>query len=790
RLRQSKGISSESSARDDSSISSRESYHSDTSNSNLSYSDPLPTPRPTPKPVPASTPAPAPVPRPSPKPTPARAPIPAPVSRPTPASTPAPVPRPTPKPTPVSTPAPVPRPTPTPLSRPTPVAASVPKPEPVEIRPSEHSTSRQSSTRSPSPTLDISQGGSIRDRIKRLQIANSKDAEGEKSKNPILRRNPLPFKEQVKEPAKKEFKPEKIESPSDKEVIYAEVTHNFIGTEEGDLSLNVGDKIVVIEKSDANWWRGEHNGRCGDFPANHVKEIEGSRNEVTKRPSSFISNNGSNYSKPKQESAVPGFFLVPIVVPKVEQLKIPTKPRGVTAKALFEYNALQDDEISFQPGDLISNVYKISDDWWCGTHPVHGTGTFPLNHVELLKISPSSPEPNPVNEQNSRNSNNSTKPRERTSTPTPEPEESPEDGIRAQALYSFTGTMEDEVSFVEGDMLVDILKESEDWWCGTHAISKQRGLFPANHVEEIVEEPIHDYWVPGFPHWKDVTEPKHTKLIFQESDFVEVDQYARDTPQEVTHDLKRLTKYLIQPFDSELCQIRSIFVWIADNISYDVDGFLSGNIPDQSAKSTLHSRSSVCEGYANLFQEMCEISGIYVQKIHGYSRGAGTDPSTESRGPLGSNHAWNVVRINGVYRMIDSTWGAGHLNNGSYHKKFSPFYFLTLPTLFICNHFPLESPHLQFITPHAKEEEFRQLPFVSGIFFQLGLKFLSTPGNLLRIDKHTSLPLEFHLGITRHTKITARLETEGREEKNGVLCLIDHSKEVSTATVLVYPPTV
>ena len=47
---------------------------------------------------------------------------------------------------------------------------------------------------------------------------------------------------------------------------------DFEPQESGELRLRKGDVIKVLDKSDANWWRGECNGQEGMFPVPYVKD--------------------------------------------------------------------------------------------------------------------------------------------------------------------------------------------------------------------------------------------------------------------------------------------------------------------------------------------------------------------------------------------------------------------------------------------------------------------------------------------------------------------------------------
>ncbi|KAI4900681.1 hypothetical protein NFI96_018738 [Prochilodus magdalenae] len=55
---------------------------------------------------------------------------------------------------------------------------------------------------------------------------------------------------------------------------------------------------------------------------------------------------------------------------------------GVTAVALYDYQAAGDDEISFDPDDIITNIEMIDEGWWRGV--CRGSyGLFPANYVEV-----------------------------------------------------------------------------------------------------------------------------------------------------------------------------------------------------------------------------------------------------------------------------------------------------------------------------------------------------------------------------------------------------------------------
>ncbi|XP_032371667.1 drebrin-like b isoform X6 [Etheostoma spectabile] len=61
-----------------------------------------------------------------------------------------------------------------------------------------------------------------------------------------------------------------------------------------------------------------------------------------------------------------------------------TPDRGTCARALYDYQAADDTEISFDPDDLITGIEMIDEGWWRGFSPDGHFGMFPANYVELI----------------------------------------------------------------------------------------------------------------------------------------------------------------------------------------------------------------------------------------------------------------------------------------------------------------------------------------------------------------------------------------------------------------------
>lgn len=201
--------------------------------------------------------------------------------------------------------------------------------------------------------------------------------------------------------------------------------------------------------------------------------------------------------------------------------------------------------------------------------------------------------------------------------------------------------------------------------------------------------------------------------------------------------LSALVAFLSQGSPNDFVTVKRLHDWVADNISYDTPSFLSGKIPDQSYKAVLATRLAVCEGYATLFKKLCDIKGISCVLVSGYSRGYGSSVFS-AENATSSNHAWNVVKINGSDYLVDTTWDAGYLENDRFVRSYSAGYLFADPKAFIHSHFP-ENPQYQLLKNPLDVQGFSHLSNLNCYFYSSGIVLLS------KLDKINSLGNEFSL---------------------------------------------
>ena len=135
--------------------------------------------------------------------------------------------------------------------------------------------------------------------------------------------------------------------------------------------------------------------------------------------------------------------------------------------------------------------------------------------------------------------------------------------------------------------------------------------------------------------------------------------------------------------------MRALYDWVTQNIRYDgahtyrVD--LDGRFHTYQQQSTyvLAQGKAVCEGYANLMVDLATAVGIPMVRIEGIGN------NLEGKADQ-TNHAWNAVKLEGQWHLLDATWGAGHMGPQGFVQRSDPRFFLPNPEWLIRSHWPFD----------------------------------------------------------------------------------------------------
>lgn len=166
-----------------------------------------------------------------------------------------------------------------------------------------------------------------------------------------------------------------------------------------------------------------------------------------------------------------------------------------------------------------------------------------------------------------------------------------------------------------------------------------------------------------------------------------------------------------------------IFYWIVLNIEYDTESYFSKNYKDQTAEGVFQNRKGVCAGYGNLYKYLCDQVELPCEIVSGFSKGYGFD-DRDREVPVETDHAWNAVEIYDHWYLIESTWGAGYLDDKkAFVRKLSTYYFLPRPNEMIFHHLP-EKQEWQLLQSPIDMTKFLEMPHLRPLFFQYNLEMI------------------------------------------------------------------
>ena len=144
------------------------------------------------------------------------------------------------------------------------------------------------------------------------------------------------------------------------------------------------------------------------------------------------------------------------------------------------------------------------------------------------------------------------------------------------------------------------------------------------------------------------------------------------------------------------------------------------------AEDVLSRRKGVCYGYANLFTALAGEAGLDAHTVTGIIKSAHPEAGLDA-------HAWNAVRIDGQWLLLDTAWRR----------------FLSTPESFIKSHFPGEAKWKYLDPPVSRERFDSQLAAGPG-FYECGMTLIHPPVLDFGVDEQTVIVLGAPAGVHVH----------------------------------------
>ncbi|KAF1842699.1 actin binding protein-like protein [Cucurbitaria berberidis CBS 394.84] len=139
------------------------------------------------------------------------------------------------------------------------------------------------------------------------------------------------------------------------------IQYDYEKAEDNEVELREGEYVTDIDMVDEDWWMGTNSeGERGLFPANYVELVEDDDAGATSAPP--LPTHPTAAQEPEPSHSASG--------------------AGPTATAIYDYDAAEENELSFPEGATITGVEFPDEDWWLGNFNGK-SGLFPANYVQL-----------------------------------------------------------------------------------------------------------------------------------------------------------------------------------------------------------------------------------------------------------------------------------------------------------------------------------------------------------------------------------------------------------------------
>lgn len=155
---------------------------------------------------------------------------------------------------------------------------------------------------------------------------------------------------------------------------------------------------------------------------------------------------------------------------------------------------------------------------------------------------------------------------------------------------------------------------------------------------------------------------------------------------------------IVEGCETDYEKAKAIYDWMSENIIYDYTYSV------YSAETCWEKRTGVCEAFSDLYVNLAKGCDLSAEKIKGICRN-----SDESDGTGG--HAWNKVRTEKGWILLDVTWGSCYGHVGDFYNGNSRIWFDVFPDWMIFTHFPNNS-HNQLKSIPLSRNDYLSLPNV------------------------------------------------------------------------------
>lgn len=239
-------------------------------------------------------------------------------------------------------------------------------------------------------------------------------------------------------------------------------------------------------------------------------------------------------------------------------------------------------------------------------------------------------------------------------------------------------------------------------------------------------------------------------------EFTDVDDIVKNYPK--YRSPQQLADRISKDFSSDLHKVRASFKWITNNIRYNLEEAQQPNrtviqfryssekerlekiqeIKDNIVKEAFFSKQGVCEEYAQSLKKVCDLLGIEAVVLTGYVRNSAYEIN---RIPNTTNHAWNAIKVNNRWMIIDATWSSGYVTNGRWLKEFNDYYFNVDYKKIGYTHYT-DNRKWNIILNQPSLQEFYNQPIYGKEFLRQNMEVISPANGIINVKEGETITLK------------------------------------------------
>jgi transglutaminase-like putative cysteine protease len=271
----------------------------------------------------------------------------------------------------------------------------------------------------------------------------------------------------------------------------------------------------------------------------------------------------------------------------------------------------------------------------------------------------------------------------------------------------------------------------------------------------------------------------------------EPDPLVMSIPEAEQASVEAVGRYFAARIDDPRRRVKALHDYVVLRLAYDqralelIQSKDFARVPSQEAEAVFAARTGVCEGYARLMVALGKAAGVEIAYITGYIRDARrraepADSEATMKSALeGYSHAWNAVKLDGRWWLMDATWddptGDRPASESSTSEVDSTFLF-TPPRLFALNHLPKEEAW-QLLEEPLSTGDFVRQPMLSPRIGALGLVLREPNRSQVTVSGDVAIVLD----NPRGAMVSAVAKVDGGKRGEETRCKVTPALEAMAA---------